>query len=141
MRGLKWARRDWIVRAGCVPAGTPMWPSRDGWLDDLATWLDTDEGRAACARKVRVQMVLRVAEALAAHADHDTGRHCAVTNAVIAQATGCTPRTVSTVRGIVRDGGFAAEVHRGTGSAATPSTTRRPSVWHLRVPTTNGHAP
>lgn len=108
-----------------------MWTSRDGWLDELAVWADTAAGRAACARKVRAPMLLRVAEALAAHADHGTGRHCAVTNAVVAKAAGCTPRTVTTVRGLLREAGFAVEVHRGTGSAAAPTVARRPSVWHL----------
>ncbi|MFV8233937.1 hypothetical protein [Mycolicibacterium fortuitum] len=108
-----------------------MWTSRAGWLDELAVWADTEAGRTACARKVRAETVLRVAGVLAAHADHATGRHCAVTNAVVAQAAGCTARTVSTVRCVLREAGLAVEVRRGTGSAAAPQTVRRPSVWHL----------
>lgn len=128
------------MRAGCAPATTSMWTSRAGWLDELAAWADTEAGRAACARKVRASMLLRVAEALAAHADHSTGRHCAVTNTVVAKTTGCTACTVSTVRAVLREAGFAVEVHRGTGSAAAPRSARRPSVWHLvsrRAPVDN----
>ena len=119
------------MREGCAPATTPMWTSRAGWLDELAAWADTEAGRTACARKVRADLLLRVAESLADHADHATGRHCAVTNAVVAQAAGCTARTVSTVRCVLREAGLAVEVRRGTGSAAAPQTVRRPSVWHL----------
>lgn len=120
------------MRAGSAPATTPMWTSRAGWLAEVAAWLDTAEGRAACARKVRPEMFLRVAEVLAASADHGTGRHCAVTNAVVAEAAGCSARTVSTVRRLLRDDAkLAVEVHRGTGCAAAPSSVRRPSVWHL----------
>lgn len=118
-----------------------MWTSRAGWLDELTVWADTEAGRAACARKVRADLLLRVAQVLAAHADHSTGRHCAVTNAVIARAAGCTPRTVSTVRGVLCEAGLAVEVRRGTGSSAAPRTVRRPSVWHLvsrRAPVDNG---
>ncbi len=126
------AQREWIVRAGSAPATTPMWTSRAGWLAELAAWLDIEEGRAACARKVRPEMFLRVAEVLAASADHSTGRHCAVTNAVVAEAAGCSARTVSTVRRLLRDDAkLAVEVHRGTGCAAAPRSVRRPSVWHL----------
>ncbi|GAY19326.1 hypothetical protein [Mycobacterium sp. shizuoka-1] len=117
-----------------------MWTSRAGWLDELGAWADTEVGRAACARKVRASLLLRVAAALAAHADHSTGRHCAVTNTVVAKTAGCTARTVSTVRAVLREAGFAVEVHRGTGSAAAPQSARRPSVWHLvsrRVPVDN----
>lgn len=80
-------RREWIVRAGCAPATTPMWISRAGWLDEPT-------GCAACARKVREDLFLRVDAALAAHAGHGTGRHCAVTGAVVVMAAGCWPRTV-----------------------------------------------
>lgn len=134
------AQREWIVRAGCAPSTTPMWTSRAGWVDELAAWADTEAGRAACARKVRASMLLRVSEALAAHADHSTGRHCAVTNTVVAKTTGCTARTVSTVRAVLREAGLAVEVHRGTGSAVAPRSARRPSVWHLvsrRAPVDN----
>lgn len=126
-------RREWTVRVGFTPATTPMWTSRAGWLEELEYWLDAEDGRAACARvHVRLSMVVRVSEAFAEHADHGTGRHCAVTNAVVAAAAGCSPRTVTTVRRLLRDDAkLAVEVHRGTGCAAASRAARRPSVWHL----------
>lgn len=121
------------MRVGSTPATTPMWTSRAGWLEELEHWLNTEDGRAACARvHVRLSMVVRVSEAFAEHADHGTGRHCAVTNAVVAAAAGCSPRTVTTVRRLLRDDAkLAVEIHRGTGCAAAPRAARRPSVWHL----------
>ncbi len=68
---------------------------------------------------------------LAAHADHSSGRHCAVTNAAAAAAAGCSPRTVTTVRRLLAEAGFAVEIRRGTGSALAPIDLRKPSVWHL----------
>jgi hypothetical protein len=76
-------------------------------------------------------MLLRVAGVLAEHADHGTGRHCAVTNATCARAAHCSVRTVRTVRGVLREAQLAVEIHRGTGSAAAPRHGRRASVWHL----------
>lgn len=109
-----------------------MWISRDGWLDELERWLDTDEGRAACAQAhVRVSLLLRVARVLAAHADHGTGRHCAVTNAATATAASCSARTVTTVRQVLSQAGLAVEIRRGTGSFNAPANLRRPSIWHL----------
>lgn len=109
-----------------------MWISRDGWLDELERWLDTDEGRAACAQvHVRVSLLLRVARVLAAHADHGTGRHCAVTNAAAATAASCSARTVTTVRRVLSQAGLAVEIRRGTGSFNAPANLRRPSIWHL----------
>lgn len=110
----------------------PMWVSRAGWLDELERWLDTDEGRAARGRAhLRPALLLRVAAILAAHADHNSGRHCAVTNAAAAAAAGCSPRTVTTVRKLLAEAGLAIEIRRGTGSPTAPIDLRRPSVWHL----------
>ena len=130
---LRQERRRWIVDAGTTTAAaTPMWTSRSGWLAQIEAWLDTRSGRNTLARlHLRAAMLLRVAEVLAAHADHATGQHCAVTNAAAARAARCSPRTVTTVRVALRESGFAAEIRRGTGSSATPSSARRPSVWHL----------
>lgn len=123
------ARREWIVRVGEAPADLPCWTSREGWLDELANWLATEEGLAACARvHIRPDRVLRAAVALAAHADHTTGRNCAVTNTTAGLVAQCSPRTLTTARGVLGTSGFAVEVYRGT---ATPSCGRRPSVWHL----------
>lgn len=126
------ARRDWIVRTGEVPAELPMWTSRDGWLNEVAGWLATDEGLAECARRhIKPERVLRAAMVLAAHADHGSGRNCAVTNATVAAGAGCKERTVTTARSVLSASGLAVEVHRGTGSASTPGYGRRPSIWHL----------
>jgi len=136
------ARRDWIVRAGETTAETPMWTSRDGWLTDLSAWLATDEGLAGCAQlHIRPERVLRAAVVLAAHADHGSGRHCAVTNATVAQAADCSERTVSTVRkllstaGLVRKllstAGLAVLAQQGHGSPKSARAGWRPAVWHL----------
>ena len=126
------ARRQWIEQAGHTPAQTPMWPSRDAWLTELSAWLATDDGLAECARvHLRPERALQVAMVLAAHADHATGRNCAVTNATVAQGAACSQRTVTTARDILRVSGLGVEAHRGSGSASTPGFGRRPSVWHL----------
>lgn len=126
------ARRRWIVDAGQVPAATPAWTSRGGWRADLERWLLTAEGIAACTRAhLRPALLLRVAAVLAAHADHRTGRHCAVTNAATATAAGCSARTVTTVRRLLAGAGLAIEIRRGTGSAQAPTALRKPSIWHL----------
>lgn len=126
------ARRQWIVTVGETSAETPMWTSRDGWLTELSAWLATDEGLAECARlHVRPEVGLRVPMVLAAHADHASGRHCAVANATVAQGAGYSERTVTTVRKLLSASGLAVEIRRGTGSTATPGYGRRPSIWHL----------
>jgi hypothetical protein len=125
-------RRQWIVLAGAAPATTPMWTTRRGWLSELAAWTETAVGRAVlAAKRLRPALLLRVAETLSDHADHASGRHCAATNATIASVAGCSARSVTTVRAVLRDAGLAVEIRRGTGSAMTPQCRRRPSVWHL----------
>lgn len=109
-----------------------MWISRACWIADLERWAASETGAAARSRlHVRIPTLLAVAAALAARADHATGRHCAVTNAAVAHAAGCSVRTVTTVRMLLAESGLAVEITRGTGSSATPSHRRRPSVWHL----------
>lgn len=126
------ARREWIVRAGESPAELPMWTSRDGWLTEVSGWLATDDGLSECARlHIRPDRVLRAAVVLAAHADHATGRHCAVANATVAGDAGCSERTVTNARVVLGTSGLAVEIQRGTGSKTTPGYGRRPSVWHL----------
>lgn len=80
---------------------------------------------------LRSSTLMRVAGVLAAHADHRSGRHCAVTNAVAAAAAGCSARTVTTVRRLLAEAGLAIEIRRGAGSAHTPAVMRKPSIWHL----------
>lgn len=126
------ARRDWIVRMGATTAELPMWTSRDGWLTDLAAWVATDEGLAECARvHLRPELLLHVARHKAAHADHATGRNCAVANETVAAAAGCSERTVTNVNRVLGASGLAVEARRGTGSSSASGYGRRPSIWHL----------
>jgi hypothetical protein len=125
-------RRHWIVAAGTVAPTTPMWTSRTSWTCEVAAWAASSAGRHMLRRVHLTQRLFtRVTAALARFADGSTGRHCAVTNARVARAAGCSPRTVTTVRGVLAAAEFAVEVRRGTGSASTPVHQRRPSVWHL----------
>lgn len=125
-------RRNWIVAAGVVAATTPMWTSRTSWTCEVAGWAASAAGRHMLRRVHLTQRLFtQVTAALARFADGSTGRHCAVTNARVARAAGCSPRTVTTVRGVLAAAEFAVEVRRGTGSASTPVHQRRPSVWHL----------
>lgn len=109
-----------------------MWGSATTWLADVEHWSTTTAGQEALSRnKTRPAMLSRVATALAAHADHRSGRHCAASNATVATVAGCSPRTVTTVRALLRQAGLAVEIRRGTGSSATPGHRRRASIWHL----------
>lgn len=134
-------RRNWIVTAGAVAATTPMWNSRTSWTCTVAAWAATATGHQALHRAhLRPGLFARVSAALARFADGSTGRHCAVTNARVAQAAGCSPRSVTTVRALLAEAEFAVEIRRGTGSPTTPAHLRRPSVWHLtsrRLPVDN----
>lgn len=126
------ARRQWIERAGQTPAQTPMWTSRDGWIGELSGWLVTDEGVTECRRRhIKAELVMRVAVVLAAHADHATGRHCAVTNATVAQGARCSQRSVSTVRQLLSTSGLAVLIQQGHGSPTTARIGWRPAIWHL----------
>ncbi len=111
-----------------------MWTSRDGWLTAVSAWAHAP-GFAACCDASRVSVtpatVLAVARVMADHADHATGRHCAVTRATIAERIGCDPQTVTRVWRVLRVAGWAIEAQRGHGSATTPAVGRRPSVYHL----------
>ena len=77
-----------------------MWGSRESWLADVDAWAHTGAGREVLARlNVRPAMLLRVADVLASHADHASGRHCrGAANAAAARAAHCSPRTVTTAR-------------------------------------------
>jgi hypothetical protein len=80
---------------------------------------------------VRVPTLLAVVAALAGFADNRTGRHCAATNAAVAAKAGTSSRTVTTVKGLLAEAGWALEIKRGTGGAGKPSRANRPSIWHL----------
>lgn len=131
------ARREWIIRVSekadeANEAPIPMWTSRKGWRTELSAWLATDDGLAECARlHIRPDRVLRAAMVLAAHADHSSGRHCAVTNATVAQGAGCSERTVSTMRKVLSTAGLAVLIQQGHGSPKSARGAWRPAVWHL----------
>lgn len=124
------ARRTWIERAGAVDAATPMWSSRQAWLNQVRRWVASEAGRAACAeRHIRPETVVRVAIALAAFADGATGRNCAPSNQSVAAAAGCSASLVTRIRNqLLARAGFAVEARRGTGGAGRRN---RASVWHL----------
>lgn len=126
------SRRRWIVTAGVVAATTPMWTSRTSWTCEVSAWAVSAQG-AEVLRRVHLgrKLFVRVSTALARFADGSSGRHCAVTNARVALAAGCSPRTVTTVRAVLAESHYAVEIRRGTGSSTTPVHLRRPSVWHL----------
>lgn len=127
-------RRDWITRTGVCAASVPVWRSRDAWLADLSTWAASPQLAALC-RQARVSItaptLLAIAAVMAAHADHATGRHVAITRATIATAAGCGPDTVTVAWRVLRVAGWALEAQRGHGSPGTPSVGRRPSIYHL----------
>lgn len=126
------ARRQWTEQVGQASPQLAMWTSRDGWISELSGWLASDSGLAECRRlHVRPERVLRVAMVLAAHADHGTGRHCAVTNATVARGAGCSERTVTTVRKVLGASGLAVMVAQGHGSPTSARIGWRPAVWHL----------
>lgn len=125
-------RREWIQAVGVVSPTTPMWTSRTSWTCEVAAWAASSAGRQMLRHVHLTQRLFtRVTAALARFADGSSGRHCAVTNARIAGEADCSPRTVTTVRGVLAAAKFAVEVRRGTGSPSTPVHRRRPSVWHL----------
>lgn len=102
-----------------------MWPSREAWTDDV---------RGAQLGKpgvISAATVFSVAVAMAEFADHATGRNVAVTNEVLAERAGCSERSVTTARGVLKALGFAVEAVRGHGSATTHTVGNRPSIWHL----------
>ncbi|MFA5711375.1 rep protein [Mycolicibacterium sp.] len=111
-----------------------MWTSRASWLDGLRRWAHSPAFDEVCAEarvSITAATLLAIAEVMATHADHATGRHVAVTRATIADAVGCDVRTVTAAWRVLRVSGWAVEAQRGHGSPTTPSVGRRPSVYHL----------
>ncbi|GAB4908079.1 rep protein [Mycobacterium avium subsp. hominissuis] len=127
-------RREWITRAGSCAARVPVWRSRRAWLHDVQVWAATPLLAQVC-RSERVSIaaptLVAIATAMAGHADHATGRHCAATRATIAAAAGCGPDTVTVAWRVLRTAGWALEAQRGHGSPTTPGCGRRPSIYHL----------
>lgn len=119
------ARRASIERRGAVSAAVPMWSSRELWTDDLR---GAELGKPGV---ISAAAVFSVAVAMAEFADHATGRNVAVTNEVLAKRAGCSERSVTTARGVLKALGFAVEAVRGHGSATTHTVGNQPSIWHL----------
>lgn len=128
------ARRAWIERQGEADPATPVWLSREGWLDDVRAWAASPDFAAVCA-SVRVSItsatVVAVAVLWAGFADHGTGRNAAVTRARIAQTVGCAAKTVSRAWQVLGAAGWAVEAARGHGSSSGHTAGNRPSIWHL----------
>lgn len=111
-----------------------MWTSRQAWLGALRSWAQSDALAAVCGSErvsITSATLVAVAEAMAEHADHATGRNVAITRARIAERVGCDVRTVTTAWRVLRVTQWAVEAQRGHGSPLTPSVGRRPSVYHL----------
>lgn len=108
----------------------PHWTSRRGWLATVDLWAASVEGREQLAgAHVSPRMVKRVAVVLARMADGSTGRNVAAANARIAAEAQVSERSVTTVRAVLADAGWAVEAQRGYGSA--DGRLNRPSIWHL----------
>ncbi|MCB1288838.1 MAG: rep protein [Mycobacterium sp.] len=112
-----------------------MWTSRGSWLTALGSWAADEAVFAAERQRIGVAItaptLCAVAEVMAEHADHATGRHVAITRATIAERVGCDVRTVTAAWRLLRNTGWAVEAQRGHGSPGTPAVGRRPSVYHL----------
>lgn len=130
------ARRVSIERCGAVPATVSMWSSRESWTADLRAvasspeFLSVREGLGGRG-VISAAALVSVAVVMAEFADHSTGRNVAATNRVLAERAGCSERTVTTARTVLKALGFAVEVVRGHGSATTHTAGNRPSIWHL----------
>lgn len=124
--------RPWIAEAGQVPASVPQWCSRTSWICTNAAWAASPEGRRVLRdAHLTPAMFGRIHPLLARYADGQSGRNCAVANRRIAQLAGCSRRTVTTARSVLKRARFAIEARRGSGSPGSPPYRRRPSVWHL----------
>jgi hypothetical protein len=123
-----------VEQAGAQAPRAPMWTSRQGWLAALGEWAASAGFDPVCV-SARVSItsatLVAIAEVMAEHADHGTGRHVAITRATIAERVGCDVRTVTAAWRLLRVAGWAVEAQRGHGSPATPAVGRRPSVYHL----------
>ncbi len=117
----------------CAPS-VPVWSGRDGWLTGLGEWASApafSDAKTSARVSIAAATLLAIAAAMAAHADHRTGRHVAATRATIAARAGCSQRMVTAAWKLLRAAGWAIEAQRGHGSAGTPAGGRRPSVYHL----------
>lgn len=103
----------------------------------MQAWAATPQLAQVCHRErvsIAAPTLVAIATAMAGHADHASGRHCAATRATIAAAAGCGPDTVTVAWRVLRTAGWVLEAQRGHGSPTTPGCGRRPSIYHL-IPT------
>ena len=131
-------RRAWIERTGVSPRVTPVWLSRDSWLDGLRSWAGSTDFSTVCQQRrvsITAATVVAVATAWAGFADHATGRNAAVTRARLAHLVGCDRRTITRAWTVLGAGGWAREAARGHGSASGHTAGNRASIWHLANPT------
>ena len=120
-------RRAYIEAVGNVAGSVPRWISRRHWLEDVSSWAYCDGAQLLC-RRVAPVTFLAVTAVLAEFADSADGRHCAVTNRVVALRANCSERTVSTVRSVLAAAEFALLAKQGSGGGGRPN---RVAVWHL----------
>lgn len=128
------ARRSWIERQGETGPTTPVWVSRDAWIEDVRGWAVSPDFAPLCASvgvSITSATVVAVAVLWAGSADHGTGRHAALTRARIAEKMGCAIKTVSRAWKVLGAAGWAVEVARGHGSSSGHTAGNRPSIWHL----------
>ncbi|MBU8834472.1 rep protein [Mycolicibacterium goodii] len=119
---------------GAVSATTPMWLSRDAWVDGVRAWAASPDFVAVCA-SVRVSIasatVVAIAVLWAEPADHATGRYAAITRERIAAKLGCSSKTVTRAWKVLGAAGWAVEAARGHGCSSGHTAGNRPSIWHL----------
>lgn len=128
------ARRAWIECHGEASPATPVWLSRDGWIDAVRAWAASPDFAALCASEgvsIASATVVAVAVLWAESADHGTGRNTAVTRDRIAAKLGCAAKTVSRAWKVLGAAGWAVEAARGHGSSSGHTAGNRPSIWHL----------
>lgn len=128
------ARRAWIECHGEASPATPVWLSRDGWIDAVRAWAASPDFAALCASEgvsIASATVVAVAVLWAESADHGTGRNAAVTRDRIAAKLGCAAKTVSRAWKVLGAAGWAVEAARGHGSSSGHTAGNRPSIWHL----------
>lgn len=95
-------------------AGLPGWHSRHRWTAAVDAWTATTAGRQACAHhRAATATVNRVATALAAYADTDTGRRCAPAQATLATELGCSVKTIERAEHALTAAGLLTVVHGG----------------------------
>lgn len=128
------ARRAWIECHGEASPATPVWLTRDAWIDDVRAWAASPEFAPLCASEgvsIASATVVAIAVLWAESADHGTGRNAAVTRERIAAKLGCAIKTVSRAWKVLGAAGWAVEAARGHGSSSGHTVGNRPSIWHL----------